>query len=311
MLSIPQGVPAAEKGGSIWGADYFPEVQLITHEGKKVRFFTDVIKDRVVAINFIYTNCPDACGLETARLREVQKILEDRVGRDVFLYSITIDPERDTRKVLKQYADKFQAGPGWLFLTGKKEDITLLRKKFGLYDEEGREEKLTEHDLSLIIGNQSTGQWMKVSPYENPYVLAEQLGSWLHNWKMPPKYKRDYAEAPALRSLSKGEELFRTRCAACHTIGAEAVAEAGTRPLGPDLLSVTKKRDRAWLTRWLTEPDKMLAEKDPLAMAQLAEYNNLAMPNLGLSDLDIQNLLAYIEEESRRLEHHRGEHHHQ
>jgi protein SCO1/2 len=300
-------IMAAEGGGSIWGADYFPDVKLTTHEGKKVRFFTDLIKDKVVAINFIYTNCPDACGLETARLREVQKILEDRVGRDVFLYSITIDPKRDTQRVLKNYAKKFQAGPGWLFLTGKKEDITLLRKKFGLYDEEKGREKLTEHDLSLMIGNQSTGQWVKVSPYENPYVLAEQLGGWLHEWKMPPKYERDYAEAPKLRQLSRGESLFRTRCSPCHTIGAE---DAEKRPLGPDLLGVTKKRDRAWLTRWMAEPDKMLAEKDPLAMALLAEYNNLPMPNLGLSEVEIEDLFAYIEEEGRRVEHHRHEHRH-
>src|SRR5689334_9567 len=80
--------PAAGSGGAIWGADYFPDVPLITHEGKKVRFFSDLIKNKVVAINFIYTNCPDACSLETARLREVQKILGERVGRDVFIYSI-------------------------------------------------------------------------------------------------------------------------------------------------------------------------------------------------------------------------------
>jgi protein SCO1/2 len=305
-----QGGPAAaaEGGGSIWGADYFPDVPLITHKGKKVRFFTDLIKGKVVAINFIYTNCPDACALETARLREVQKILGDRVGRDVFIYSITIDPDHDTPEVLRPYAEKFQVGPGWLFLTGKEEDITLLRKKLGLYDEEKQEEKLTEHNLSLIIGNQSTGQWKKASPYENPYVLAEQLGSWLHNWKMPPKIKRDYADAPKLRNISKGEELFRTRCASCHTIGAEDAAE---NPLGPDLLGVTGKRERAWLKRWLAEPDKMLAEKDPLAMALLSEYDNLAMPNLGLSDVEIQALLIYIDEESHRKGyHHQGEHQH-
>lgn len=295
---------AAETGGSIWGADYFPDIPLTTHEGKKVRFFTDLIKDKVVAINFIYTNCPDACGLETARLREVQKILEDRVGKDVFLYSISIDPERDTPAVLRKYAKKFQIGPGWLFLTGKKDDVILLRKKFGLYDETKREE-LTEHDLSLMIGNQGTGRWMKASHYENPYVLAEQLGSWLHNWKMPPKYARDYAEAPKLRNITKGEELFRARCSSCHTIG----GKTAKNPLGPDLLGVTKKRDPAWLKRWLAEPDKMLKEKDPLAMALLAEYNNLPMPNLGLSDKDIQNLLTYMEEESKRVEHHH-EHRH-
>jgi cytochrome oxidase Cu insertion factor (SCO1/SenC/PrrC family) len=304
MLIFPAGAAtAAETGGSIWGADYFPDVPLITHEGKTVRFFSDVIKGKVVAINFIYTNCPDACALETARLREVQRLLEDRVGRDVFMYSITIDPKHDTPEVLRQYAKKFQIGPGWLFLTGKDADIKLLRKKLGLYSEE-EGENLKEHNLSFIIGNQATGQWMKMSPFENPYVLATQLGSWLHNWKMPPKEKRDYAEAPQVRNIGKGEEIFRARCAACHTIGMKESERAGKLRLGPDLLGVTHKRDRAWLLRWMKEPDKMLAEKDPLAMALMAEYNNLPMPNLGLNDVEIQNVLTYIDEESHRMGYH-------
>jgi len=312
ILMLPGGpAAAAAKGGSIWGADYFPDVPLVTQEGKTVRFFTDLIKDKVVAINFIYTNCPDLCALETARLREVQKLLEDRVGRDVFFYSITIDPKRDTSKVLKKYAEKFQVGPGWLFLTGKKADITLLRKKLGLLGEEEKKSKdLKDHTLSFIIGNQSTGQWMKTSPFENPYVLATQIGSWLHNWKLPPKNKLDYADAPELRNISKGETLFRTRCASCHTIGEEDGAGADKNRLGPDLLGVTWKRDPAWLTRWLKEPDKMLAEKDPTAMALLAEYNNVTMPNLRLNDADIQNLLSYIEEETHRREHHHHDGHH-
>ena len=85
---------AARKGGERWGANYFPNVPLTNHEGKQVRFFDDLIKDKVVVINFIYTTCPDSCPLETARLVEVQRILGDRVGRDVFMYSITIDPYR-------------------------------------------------------------------------------------------------------------------------------------------------------------------------------------------------------------------------
>lgn len=303
MLDVPAAAPAtaASDGGSIWGADYFPDVPLTTQDGKTVRFFTDLIKGKVVAINFIYTSCPSACALETARMREVQKILGDRVGSDVFFYSITIDPEHDTPQVLKQYAGKFKVGPGWLFLTGKADDITQLRKKLGLYGDEDESKNLQDHNLSHILGNQSTGQWMKASPYENPYIMAQQLGGWLHSWKQASRTKNDYANAPQVREISKGEDLFRGRCSACHTIG-ETDAAAAKQRLGPDLLGVTKKRDRAWLTRWLAEPDKMLAEKDPVATAMLAEYNNLAMPNLGMTEVEIQPLLAYIESESERVE---------
>jgi protein SCO1/2 len=311
---ILRGGPAAAAGdaGSIWGADYFPNIPLVTHEGKSVRFFDDLIKGKVVAINFIFTNCPDVCPLETAMLREVQEILGDRVGRDVFMYSITIDPERDTPEVLRKYAEKFEVGPGWLFLTGKKGDITLLRRKLGLYSDEKGGDKLEAHSVSGIMGNQSTGRWMRMSPFENPHILATQIGSWLPNYKTPGRKEQDYAAAPKVRTISKGESLFRTRCAACHTIGAQDSVKSERRRLGPDLEGVTGKRDRGWLTRFLAMPDKMVAEKDPLALALLAEYDNVLMPNFRLSGVDIQALLTYIEEESNRLklQRHPSEHRH-
>src|SRR5690348_12953153 len=118
--------------GPHWGADYFPNVPLVTQDGKTVHFYDDLLKDKIVAIDLVYTHCPFACPLETARLAQVQKLLGDRVGKDIFFYSITIDPDRDTPEVLKAYAEKFHVGPGWQFLTGKKEDIKLVARKMGL-----------------------------------------------------------------------------------------------------------------------------------------------------------------------------------
>src|SRR5260370_28433854 len=108
------------------GSDYFPNVELTTQDGKKVHFYDDLLKGKIVAINFIYTHCHFSCPLETARLAQVQDILGDRVGKDIFFYSITIDPVRDTPAVLKDYAEKFAAGPAWTFLTARKKDIDLL-----------------------------------------------------------------------------------------------------------------------------------------------------------------------------------------
>ncbi len=300
-LSLAASVPAfgdASGGTTPWGADYFPNVPLTTHEGESVRFF-DLIKGKVVAINFIYTICPDSCPLETARLAKVQKILGDRVGEDIFMYSITIDPDNDTPEVLAKYAERYRAQPGWWFLTGKESDITLLRKKLGLYIEEIQDGS-NNHNLNLIIGNQATGQWMKRSPFENPYVLATQMGSWLSGWVRPPEANLDYADAPEVRNISQGEHLFRTRCVTCHTIGG---GQEGLAPglEGPDLLGVTKKRDREWLTRWIAAPDKMLEEKDPIAMGLYAKYNNLPMPNMRLSKVDVNDVLRYMSSESDRV----------
>ena len=84
-----------------WGANYFPNVPLTTQDGTTVRFYDDLLKGKSVAINLIYTSCQDECPLETARLVQVQRLLGDRVGRDIFFYSISIDPKRDTPEVLK------------------------------------------------------------------------------------------------------------------------------------------------------------------------------------------------------------------
>jgi len=301
LLAASFAAPSAagRRGGSRWGADYFPNVPLTSHEGKELRFFDDVIKDKVVALNFIYTSCPDVCPLETARMANVQQILGDRVGKDVFLYSISIDPENDTLEVLADYAKRYKAGPGWVFLRGTEDDVTLLQQKLGLISEEL--EDLSEHNLSMVIGNQKTGQWMKRSPFENAHFLAEQIGSWLHNWSKPSLAANNYATAPELRNLSDGETLFRTRCAACHTIGGGDVV--GTDPLnfGPDLLGVTETRDLRWLQRWILEPEKVLAEGDPIATELFERFGGITMPNTGLSAEQVNSVIGFLRSEHQRL----------
>ncbi len=295
---VAQQTDRSTSAGSRWGADYFPNVPLTTHEGETVRFFDDLIKDKVVMINFIYTSCPDSCPLETARMLEVQGILGNRVGRDVYMYSISIDPDTDTPEVLARYAANYQVGPGWTFLTGREEDITLLRTKLGLYIDEIQSEDSNDHNLSLIIGNQATGRWMTRSPFVNPYVLANEVGDWLHNWRDARPEGQSYDEAPELRNISKGENLFRTRCSVCHTIG----PGDGLFRAGPNLLGVTDRRDPEWLDRWLSDPAKMLAAKDPAAVELFKAYNEVAMPNLRLNELERSYLLEYVATESRRVE---------
>ena len=272
---------------------------LITHEGKSVRFFDDLVAGKVVVINFIYTTCPDACPLETATLAEVQKILGERVGQDVFMYSISIDPERDTPEVLAEYAKRYQAGPGWSFLTGNVEDISLLRRKLGLLAAAG-ETALADHSLSMVIGNQATGRWMKTSPFENPYILASQIGDWLHNWKLPPRGGNEYADAPKLRDLSSGESLFRTRCAVCHVVG----VGDGLPRVGPDLRGVTRRREHAWLQRWIAAPDELLAQGDSIALGLFEAFNRVPMPNLRLNETEVQELIDYVEHESQWQDEH-------
>jgi protein SCO1/2 len=291
MLTLGGGPNWAAPEDSPWGAGYFPNVELVNQDGKTVRFYDDLIKDKVVAINFIYTHCGDTCPLETASLRQVYKLLADRMGKDIFFYSISIDPEHDTPKVLKEYAERFKigSGSGWSFLTGTKADTTLLRKKLGLFRDGIEANKLGEHNTSFLVGNESTGQWIKRSPFDEPKVLAWLLGRSLSHAKADQKTElASYAQAQKIPRISKGEDLFRSRCDSCHSLGTND-------GLGPGLQGVTQRRDRAWLARWLKMPDRMLEEKDPVATELFNRYRKLSMPNLRLTDAEIEALINYME----------------
>ncbi len=293
MFLLGSSLVCAAPEGSPWGKDYFPNVELVDQDGKTVRFYDDLIKDKVVVINFIFTHCGDTCPAQTASLRQVYKLLADRMGKDIFFYSISIDPKHDTPKVLKEYSESFKTGPGWLFLTGKKDDVTLLRKKLGLFIEDVGVDKLSEHKTSFMIGNESTGQWIKRSPFDVPQVLAALIGRSLSRAKTDDKSDlANYAEAPKLPKMSKGEDLFRSRCDSCHSLGSE-------EGIGPGLLNITQRRDKTWLARWIKTPDKLLAKKDPLAMAMFKQYKKVLMPNFRLSDADVDALIIYMEASSK------------
>ena len=270
-----------------WGADYFPNVPLTTQDGTPVHLYDDLLKGKSVAINVIYTSCQDECPLETARLVQVQRLLGERMGKDIFFYSISIDPRRDTPEVLKKYAEKFGVGPGWLFLTGKPEDIKLVTKKLGLSRGSDSANK-DGHTASLMVGDVPGGQWMRNSAVDNPQFLATTIGNFL-GWR-DTKPGKSYAEARPL-SVGQGEYLFGSRCSACHTLG------QGDK-MGPDLLGVTTRRDRAWLARYVAEPDKMLAESDPIATALFEKYKDARMPNLRLGSADVNAVLTYLETKS-------------
>ncbi len=280
----------AAPAGARWGADYFPNVPLVTQDGQTVHFYDDLLKGKIVAINLIYTHCQDSCPLETARLVQVQHLLGDRVGKDIFFYSISIDPKRDTHAELKAYAEKFHAGPGWLFLHGSEQDVELISKKLGLFSDPDPANR-DGHTPSLLIGNESTGQWMRNSATDNPRFLALMIGDFLDSWKNRKQAAvKNYSEATHLK-LDQGQYLFATRCSACHTIG------HGDK-IGPDLAGVTKIRSREWLVRFISTPDQVLKENDPVAAALFNQYKQVNMPNLRLAPEDVATLISFLEAQS-------------
>ena len=188
------GSQAASKGNPYWGANHFPNSPLITQDGKTVKFYDDLIKGKTVVINFIFTRCGNVCPLETAKMVQVYKLLGDRMGKDIFFYSITLDPKRDTPEVLKAYSEKYHVGPGWLFLTGKPDDIDLISKKLGLYSDPDASNR-DGHTPGLLLGNEPAGQWMNNSAVDDPRFLAVMIGQFMDNYKTPQDAGPSYAEA--------------------------------------------------------------------------------------------------------------------
>ena len=151
--------------------NYFTDTELTTHEGRKVRFYSDVLDGRVVMVNVIYTNCKGACPLLTQMLSQVSRELGDLYGRDVYFVSVSNDPERDTPEALSEFARKQNVNlDGWTFLTGPKQQVDNVIKKIGLYTPE-----FEQHKAMILLGNTRTGHWQKVAPNLPYQAIAVKL----------------------------------------------------------------------------------------------------------------------------------------
>jgi protein SCO1 len=158
------------------GADWFTNAELQTHEGNTVRFFDDLMKDKIVMINFMFTECSDVCPGMTQNLADVQKLLGDRVGRDIFMYSISLQPETDTPEKLKAYAETFDVGPGWLFLTGARNDVEVLRHRLGFVDSDPvQDADLEQHIGTVRIANVPLHRWMMSPALLDPEAIVRSV----------------------------------------------------------------------------------------------------------------------------------------
>ncbi|HZH12878.1 MAG TPA: SCO family protein [Archangium sp.] len=166
-----EGGPKAPNTPEEKGRAWFTDTQLVTHEGKQVRFYSDVLKDRVVVISFLFTRCNTACPMIAARLNRIREQLGERFGREVTFISISVDPENDTPQRLAEFARRQQAlHPGWTFLTGKKEDVNQVIARLGQYVE-----NIEGHSTLLIAGNEKRRHWTKIRPDVPPPAVAERV----------------------------------------------------------------------------------------------------------------------------------------
>jgi len=139
---------------------YFPNVLLKTHDGRRVRFYDDLLKDKIVLLNFMYVKCEGICMPVTMNLKRVQDLFGERMGRDIFIYSFTLKPQEDTVASLRRYAQLHRVKRGWTFLTGSVSDMELLRHKLGFVDPNPEVDRVKSNHTGLIrFGNEPLERW--------------------------------------------------------------------------------------------------------------------------------------------------------
>jgi len=164
---------------------YFPNVMLRTQDDKPVRFYDDLVKDKAVTINFFFARCEEICPLVTANLAKVQQLLGDRVGRDLFMNSISLKPEEDTPAKLKHYAEMHGARPGWTFLTGERADVELLRRSLGFTNPSAKVDKdLNQHIGNVRYGNEPMMLWAACPGQARAEWIVESV-----SWVIRPEAK--------------------------------------------------------------------------------------------------------------------------
>lgn len=154
---------------------YFPDVDLITHEGKKVSFYKDLIKGRLVTLNFMFTDCQEICPLVTANLAKVQKLLGNRVGKDIFMYSFSLLGQ-DSPAKLRDYREQYKITPGWTFLTADRDTMELLRRKLGFtYPDPKTDADKTQHIGNFRFGSEPMIMWETMPGMANPKYLVQMI----------------------------------------------------------------------------------------------------------------------------------------
>jgi protein SCO1/2 len=186
--TAPAGPPASQMSGQTsrkWAQispreqirrRYFPDVALLTQEGRTVRLYQDLVKDKIVLINFMYATCTGVCPTVMTNLGRVRKLLGERVGRDIFLLSFTLKPAEDTPEILADYAKMHGVEPGWTLLTGKPADLERLRRTLGFYDSNPELDKDTSNHIGIVrYGNEPLMRWGACPGMSTPEWIAKSV----------------------------------------------------------------------------------------------------------------------------------------
>lgn len=151
-----------------------PDLPLTDQEGHSLRFASEAVGKSVVAINFIYTSCTTLCPLTSATFKSVQSRLKDRLGKDVRLISMSLDPATDTPARLKAYAARYNAGSGWLWLTGEPGNMKQVLTGLGAYTA-----SIQEHPPQVLVGDGASGRWTRFNTLPGPDRIRATMEKYL------------------------------------------------------------------------------------------------------------------------------------
>ncbi len=180
--ATPQATQTDEAAEEEKARKYFTDLEVLDQNGKRLRFYSDVLKGRVVLINFMFTNCPDACPMATHKLMQVRNMMVPAIKDDVWFISISVDPERDTPEAMKAFAEKQGVDESrWLFLTGAKQNLEFIVKRLGQYTQQ-----VEAHSTLMLAGNDRTRHWTRVMPMVPPEGVAQQLRALAEEGQGPP-----------------------------------------------------------------------------------------------------------------------------
>jgi len=146
------------------------DAPLLDASGKRVRLAQEVIGARIAVVNFIYTSCTTVCPVSSATFQQLQQKLGPRLGKDVVLVSITVDPLRDTPQRLREYAGRYEAREGWVWLTGAKPDVDGVLKGLGAFSA-----RFEDHPATVLIGDASGGPWTRIYGFPSVDELLTRI----------------------------------------------------------------------------------------------------------------------------------------
>ena len=157
-------------------AGYFPNTIVQTHDGRKLRFYDDVVRGKVVVFNMMYSVCTGICPGNTANLLQVQQALGSRLGKDIFMVSMTLQPEFDTPKALNDYVKSYGIKPGWTFLTGQPKEMDVIRRKLGFFNDDPKiDSDLANHTGMVRVGNETLDRWFMMPALSAPKQIARAI----------------------------------------------------------------------------------------------------------------------------------------